>query len=214
MGSCCDPRGYRRIFSSRTARRDVDAYRRRGLDGTARDLVAELRRLGIDGASVLEVGGGVGAIQLELLRSGAARALNVELSDEYEAAAQELAAEAGLAGRVERRVGDFVDHAGSLEPADVVVLHRVVCCYPFLERLLAPAADLARRALALTFPRDMALIRAALAVGNLWFWLTRCSFRAFVHHPGAIERIAESRQLRPAFRKRGLLWESVVFARS
>lgn len=213
MGACCDPRGYRRMFGSRAARKDANAYRKGGLDATARQLVDHLRSRGVDGTSVLEVGGGVGGIQLELLRAGAASATNVELSPEYEADAVALAAEAGAADRVERVVGDFVDLAPMVAPADVVVLHRVVCCYPSLERLLAPAADRARRALALTFPRDTPVIRAALRLGNLWFWLTRCSFRVFVHRPVAIERIATSRGLRRTFHRTGFLWESVVYER-
>ncbi len=35
---------------------------------------------GIQGSTVLEIGGGVGEIQLELLRHGAARTTNLELS--------------------------------------------------------------------------------------------------------------------------------------
>lgn len=213
MSTCCDPSGYRRMFDSRTARRNADAYRKNGLDATARDLVDHLRQSGVAGASVLEIGGGVGGIQLELLGSGAARAVNVELSAEYEAAASELARESGAEDRVQRLVGDFVDIAPTLQPADIVVLHRVVCCYPYLDRLLAPAAALARRSLALTFPRATPLVRLALRLGNVWFALTRCSFRVFVHAPSEMDRIAATRGLRPALRKRGLLWESVIFER-
>lgn len=214
MSTCCDPSGYCKMFGSRTARRNADAYRKSGLDATAKHLVRHLRDRGVQGLSVLEVGGGVGGLQLELLRSGAARATNVELSPEYEGAAGDLAREAALTERIERRVGDFAALAGSIDPADIVVLHRVVCCYPYLEPLLAPAADRARRALALSFPRDAPWTRAALPLGNVWFRLTRCPFRVFLHAPAEIERIATARGLRPAFRHLGFLWESVVFERS
>ena len=46
--------------------------------------------MGLEGATVLEIGGGVGEIQIELLKSGAARAVNLELSPAYEAEATEL----------------------------------------------------------------------------------------------------------------------------
>src|SRR5919201_341403 len=90
MAGCCTPSGYRKIFGEKTARRDVRKYRRRGLDRAARQIVGFLAGRGVDGDSVLEVGGGVGAIQLELLKAGAARATNVELSPEYEPYAAEL----------------------------------------------------------------------------------------------------------------------------
>ena len=92
----------------------------------------------MSGASVLEVGAGVGAIELELLAAGAARATDVELSGEYEEEAQKLLDEHGVADRVERRVGDFVTEP--VEPHDVVVLHRVVCCYPDVDALVGVAA--------------------------------------------------------------------------
>src|ERR687883_1537871 len=114
MAGCCTPSGYRKIFGERTARRDVRKYRRRGLDRAARRIVGFLTDGGVGGDSVLEVGGGVGTIQLELLKAGAAKATNVELSPEYEPYAAEL-----LDGdtRVERRIGDFVRDVVELEPA-------------------------------------------------------------------------------------------------
>ena len=74
-------------------RREAGAPRRaplsaRGVRGTSRDLV-ELAG-DVTGASVLEVGGGVGAIELELLAAGAERATDVELSGEYEEEALKL----------------------------------------------------------------------------------------------------------------------------
>ena len=214
MSACCDPSGYRREFSERTARKNADAYRKNGLDGTGRRLVDELLRRGVDGTTVLEVGGGVGGIQLELLRAGASRATNVELSPDYEASATDLAGEASMTDRIDRRVGDFVELAPSIPAADVVVMHRVVCCYPYLERLLAPAAERARRALALTFPRSRPYVRAALWMGNTWFALTRCSFRVFVHPPADIDRIAAAHGLSPAYRHAGLVWQSVIYERA
>src|SRR5207247_1658949 len=89
----------------------------------------------------LEVGGGIGAIQLELLKAGAARAVSVELTPTYEDIARQLLDEAGLADRVERKVMDFAQAAAQVDSADVVVLNRVICCYPDMPRLAAAAAD-------------------------------------------------------------------------
>ena len=89
--SCCPPKGYTKLFSKRAARRDARRYRRGGLDDTALEMVDFLRDRGMTGASVLEIGGGVGVIQLELLKAGAGHATNLELSPEYEEQAQELA---------------------------------------------------------------------------------------------------------------------------
>ena len=98
MAGCCPSRDYRRIFNQRFARRLATRYRKRGLDQTAQTMVEFLRQLGIEGASVLEVGGGVGEIEVELLQAGAARAQNLELSPAYQEQARRLAGQAGVQG--------------------------------------------------------------------------------------------------------------------
>ena len=88
--NCCSAKGCDEFFTERVARRDAARYRRTGIDGSAQPVVDFVREHGVEGSSVLEVGGGVGAIQLELLKAGAARAENVELSPAYEPYAAEL----------------------------------------------------------------------------------------------------------------------------
>src|ERR687887_2194076 len=119
MAGCCTPSGYRKIFGEKTARRDLRKYRRRGLDRAARRIADFLVGGGVAGDSVLEVGGGVGAIQLELLKAGAARTTNVELSPEYEPYAAELL---GDDTRAERRVGDLLRAPGGQGPPQAIVL--------------------------------------------------------------------------------------------
>jgi magnesium-protoporphyrin O-methyltransferase len=161
---------------------------------------------------VLEPGGGIGAIQIELLKAGAARSTVVELSPAYEEVAAELAREADVAERVERHVGDFA--ADDAEPADVVVLHRVVCCYPDYERLLTAAAAKARRTLVYTYPPRNIVSRAAMTLLNLWPWLKRSEFRAFVHPPSAMEEIARRHGFEPYARRRGGIWRGIALERN
>jgi magnesium-protoporphyrin O-methyltransferase len=183
-------------------------YRRRGLDPTARKLVAFLERQGIEGAAVLEIGGGVGEIHLELLRRGAERAVNLELSPAYDADAARLAAEAGVQGRIERRMHDIAVDPDAIAPADVVVLHRVVCCYPDYERLLGAAAAHARRLLVFSHPRRNLLSRLIVGVENLGFRLARREFRVFAHPPAAMLAALREHGLEPRFADRGFAWEA------
>jgi 2-polyprenyl-3-methyl-5-hydroxy-6-metoxy-1,4-benzoquinol methylase len=206
--SCCSPpRGYEKLFGERSARRDVKRYRRKGLDETARLMVDFLRERGLEGAAVLEIGGGVGAIEAELLRSGAASAVNVELSPAYEDAAVELWREAGVAERAEFRVADVAKDGSEVAPADAVVMHRVVCCYPDYDALVGAAAERARRYLVLSFPRERPLIRAGLGAVNLLARLLRWEYRSFVHPVAGILAAAERRGLRLAFEHRGTIWQ-------
>jgi hypothetical protein len=209
VAACCTPSGYRKIFGARTARRDLRKYRRRGLDRAARRVVGFLTERGVEGDSVLEVGGGVGAIQLELLKAGAARTTNVELSPEYEPFAADLF---GDDARVERRLGDFVRDAADFPPADDVVLHRVVCCYPDAEALVGAAAERARRRLVLSFPSDTPLFRAGSAVFNTFLALTRTEFRTFIHPQATI--LGAARGLEPVYEAHTRVWRVVGFERA
>jgi predicted RNA methylase len=214
MTRCCTPAGYRKVFGERTARRDARKYRRRGLDRAARQVVGFLVGRGVEGDSVLEVGGGIGAIQLELLQAGAARSVDVELSPEYEPVAAELLRETRLEGRVERRLGDFVRERETFEAADDVVLHRVVCCYNDPEGLVGSAAERARRRLVLTFPHDGFVFRLGSRLANVFFRITGAEFRTYVHPVATILGAARSRGLEPAFEARTAIWRVVGLERA
>src|SRR4029077_12902946 len=129
-------------------------YRRNGLDATSRRIVELLKEQGVDGLTLLEIGGGIGAIQIELLKAGLARAVSVELPPSYEASAAELLREAGLEDRVERKVMDFVDAGSDVAQADIVVMNQVIGCSPALPRLAGAAADHARGLLVMSFPKE------------------------------------------------------------
>jgi 2-polyprenyl-3-methyl-5-hydroxy-6-metoxy-1,4-benzoquinol methylase len=203
--NCCNPRGCDEMFTPRFARRMAQRYRRRGLDKPARRMVDFLAH-DLDGATVLEIGGGVGEIQLELLKRGAARTLNLELTSAYDHEARVLAREAGLEDRVERRVHDIAAEPDAIEPVDIVVLHRVVCCYPDYERLLGAAATHARRALVFSHPPRNVVSRALLGSQNLFFKALGRDFRTFAHPPTAMRAVLERHGLEPAFRHRGVPW--------
>jgi magnesium-protoporphyrin O-methyltransferase len=201
------------MFGARTARRDAKRYRRKGLDDTAGVMVDFLRRRGLEGASVLEIGGGVGALETELLRAGAAQAVNVELSPYYEETARELWRETGVADAAEYQVADVAADGRQVGPADAVVMHRVVCCYPDYEALVGAAAGRARRYLVMSFPRERALVRLGLGVVNTVARLLRWEYRSYVHPVAGILAAAERHGLRTALEHRGLVWQVAALER-
>jgi 2-polyprenyl-3-methyl-5-hydroxy-6-metoxy-1,4-benzoquinol methylase len=201
------------VFDEKVARRDAEGYRRRGLRAPAQWIVDVLVGEGVvAGAKVLEVGGGVGAIQLELLEAGAERAVNVEYSPGYEAAAAELADEAGVAERIDREIGDFAED-GRFGDADVVLMHRVVCCYPDYERLVGEAARHARRTLVFSFPPRNPVSRLVNACSNLWMRVTGSDFRSYVHPPRRMIDVARDSGFRPVARRRRRIWLAVALTR-
>jgi 2-polyprenyl-3-methyl-5-hydroxy-6-metoxy-1,4-benzoquinol methylase len=207
VGGCCDPRGCDGVFDERFARRRARRYRRKGLDATAQRMVELLTADGVDDATVLEVGGGVGEIGLELLRHGAASVTTLELSPGYDEQAAALQAESGLTGRVTRRLVDIAADPDAVEPADVVVLHRVVCCYPDVRRLLAAVAGHARQRVVFSFPRRNAIVRGALAVQNRLLRAGGREFQAFAHPPAEMFAVLAEHGMRPAMAHPGTVWQ-------
>jgi len=189
-------------------------YRRHGLDRTARRMVGFLERCGLDGASVLEIGGGLGEVQLELLKRGAADATNLELSDAYDEEAHRLLQEAGLEDRVRRRRHDIAVAPDEVEPADIVVLHRVVCCYPDYERLLSAAAEHARRLVVFSHPPHHLPARTLMAGINLAMRVRGMEYRTFNHPPAAMVCVLERHGLQPVYTHRGPVWHVVAAGRT
>ena len=214
MPACCVPDGYAQLFDEKNARSDARNYLKKGLDPTGQRMVDEILRRGVAGASVLEVGGGIGALEIELLRAGAARATNVELVGTYEEAAHDLLENLGLAGRVDRTLLDFARDGGQVARADIVMLHRVICCYPDMESLVRVSADHATRILALSFPADRWWWRIGQLLSRVWFRLRSCAFRLYLHDPRRILAIAEAAGLRPVLQQRGWVWQIAVLERS
>jgi 2-polyprenyl-3-methyl-5-hydroxy-6-metoxy-1,4-benzoquinol methylase len=213
MSDCCSPKGYRWVFSERSARREAKRYRRKGLDSTSRRILELLKAQGVEGRTVLEVGGGIGAVQIELLKAGATRAVSVELTPTYEDVAGDLLREAGLSDRVERRVLDFAESAPEIESADIVVMNRVICCYHDMPRLAGAAADHAQHILVMSYPRRTWWTRAFFSMGNWMLALLRREFHIFVHSPKQIVATARAHGLEPAVNQPGAFWTVAALRR-
>jgi magnesium-protoporphyrin O-methyltransferase len=201
------------MFDPRAARRSLEHYREKGLDRLERMMLASAVGAGLEMARVLDIGGGVGALQSELLEAGAASGEVVELVSAYEPYARELAKERGLDSRSTFRVADVLERPDDVEPAEIVLLNRVVCCSAEGVRLTAVAAHVARRRLVLSFPRERALVRVGIRLANAWSWLLRRSFRVFRHPRAALVGAAEAEGLRLVDDGRVSLWEFASFER-
>lgn len=214
MTGCCGSGACEEMFKPRFARRTLRRYRKKGLDKLEREMVASVPARALDGARVLEIGGGIGAIQAELLASGAGQGEIVELVAAYEPYARELAREKGFGNRSTFRVVDVLEHPELVAPADVVVLNRVVCCTPDGVRLTGVAARLAVRMLVLTFPRDRFLMRGLMRVGNFFLRLMGRSFRVFVHPRTSLHGAAQAEGMQLVKAGHGLVWEFLALQRA
>ncbi|HBA91629.1 MAG TPA: hypothetical protein DCZ08_07700, partial [Anaerolineaceae bacterium] len=148
---------------------DLAQYRRGKKGRTTTLLIQALLDLGVGGQTLLDIGGGLGVIQLELLKGGAATATSVEISSAYLEAARQEAARQDLGERIGWLHGDFVALAEDVPSADIVTLDRVVCCYPDYQELIGKSVVKAGKVYALVFPKDLWVIRQGLKLMNWIF---------------------------------------------
>src|SRR5512146_3017376 len=209
--SCCECEGIATQFGRATARRELKRFRRRGPSHTTQLLIDDIRAAGIAGGSLLDIGGGVGAIHHTWLEAGAREAVHVDVSPDYIAAAQDEARRRGHADRLRFVRGDFVEVADELPGADVVTLDRVICCYPDMDLLVGNAARKARRLFGAVYPRDAWWVRSVVRTINLILRVRRTAIRVFVHSPAAIDAVLRSNGLEQATVHRTAVWQGVLY---
>ena len=214
MTSCCiHNQGAGRFFGW-FAKRYRKRFARRGFERSQEQLVEGLSRSGIGGAKLLEIGCGVGYLHQRLLQSGAASAVGIDLSTKMVQEARAAAREQGLAERTDYREGDFVELADAIKPVDIVILDKVICCYPDADTLVHRSAAKATRVYAFTIPRDRLSVRIAMWLTGAALALIRCGFRSYVHDPATIDRWLTDAGFQRTFEDSTFIWLTRVYARS
>jgi magnesium-protoporphyrin O-methyltransferase len=211
----CSTVGLNDIFGERVARHEARRFRRSGLPVRSRRLLDAIESaIPLKGTTSREVGAGVGGFTITLLRHGVAKASIVDAVPAYVSTARVMADEFGVAGRLDIELADYVVRAADLPYVDLVVMDRVVCCYPVWPDLLAAAAADARRVIALTYPRDAAWVRFGIAAINLLQRVRRQPFRVFVHPPAEMQRFLTNRGFRTAVAGHRGVWELLIAVRA
>jgi SAM-dependent methyltransferase len=200
-----------RQFDAEKVANELSKYRRKGPGPTTRRLRDGLVSAGIRQGTLLDVGGGLGILSLELLDAGFSAAVVVDASSAYLAAASEEAARRGRSESTKFVHGDLIDVADGLARADAVTLDRVVCCYPSYDRLLEQALRLADHAFAFSYPRDRWFVRLGIWLENTLRRRRGNSFRAFVHPPAEMTRTIERAGFTRVSSRRTLSWSCDVF---
>lgn len=212
---CCRQcRAIESMFNTRTAEWELARYHKRGLVKTTRVLVEALQREGIAGETLLDIGGGIGAIQMALLRAGAQSATDVDASGAYIQVARGEAEREGYGSRVQYAHGNFLEIADQISPAGVVTLERVICCFPDMPGLVSASSERAGRLYGLVYPRDAWWMRCGAVVGNLLLRLRRPVFHFYVHRTAEVEELLRQEGLERRFTQNVGFWQVSVYARA
>lgn len=185
MTSCClhTTDSY---FDQERAAKDLERYHKKGPQGTTRKLIDALRRNDLKQLVLLDVGGGIGIICHELISSGIEKAISVEMSSASMHLAREEATRRGSEDLFSFIHGDLVEQHALVPESDIVILDRVVCCYPDAVRLIATALAKGRHLFAISYPREKWYTRLWFRIDN---WQRRRrghEFRTYVHDEGSI----------------------------
>lgn len=214
--NCCQCEGIACHFDTERAQEELGTYREQGPDKTTRMLIDALVSDGVAGMRLLDIGGGVGAIQYALLDAGVESAVAVEASAAYLDAAREEAARRGHEERIEYHQGNFADLAArpdGVAPADIVTLDRVLCCYHNMEALVRRSAERAHHLYGLVYPRDAWWMKISMAVKNVEFRLRRSPFRLYVHPTREVDALLRQHGFEQWYYARTALWQVVVYRR-
>lgn len=203
------------FYNAKKAASEMRKYREKGPIPSTKALIDALIAGGVEGVTVLDIGGGIGAVQHELLAAGAAHVTSVEASASYLEAAREEARRRGIEDRVTYRHGDFVELAESVPPADIVTLDRVINVYPDWQRLVELSAGHAQRLYGLVCPRNTPMVRFVILAMNMILRLGQEPVRAAIRSADEIERIARKNGLAPhASQNAGPAWQVLVYRRA
>ncbi len=201
------------VFGERQAKAQLRRYRKKGPSKTTQLLLDALAREDVEGLTSLDIGGGIGAISLELLKSGVTAATEVDASPAYVRAARAQAAQQGVSDRLVCREGDFVALAPDIPAAGIVTLDRVICCYPDMPALVGQSAAKATRLYGAVYPRDLWWARGVASMMNLTLRLFRSPLRNFVYPTAAVDAVIRESGLTPRTQRTAGYWQVVVYAR-
>lgn len=211
--SSCQCQGCERFFSDKMAQRELKSYRKKGAGKATQILIDVLSDQGIENSDLLDIGGGVGAIQFELIKQGISSVVGVDGSSGYLGAAQEEAERLGVLDKVAYQHGNFVELASDLEPVDVVTLDKVICCFDDMKGLVSSSVGLAQKYYGVVFPIDAWWLRVIDKVLNSYMRIVKNPYRAFTHATEDVEKIIFNNGLKRIFYQRQSIWQVIVYAR-
>lgn len=203
------------VFDEEKAREDLDSYLNTGIKNNSRPLFNVIQDLDVNDVSLLDIGGGIGAVVFELFEKGITQAIYFDISSPYEKVFQSEVAKRKLNDRIKSYVGDFTDFAHFIAPADLTTLDKVICCYPEYRPLVEQAVSKTNKWIAFSLPRDTWWVRVGAKIDYHWNRLkSGKAFPTYIHPIEKIETIIKS----AGFEKKRQIyqreWTALLFKRA
>ncbi|MHA2166247.1 MAG: methyltransferase domain-containing protein [Candidatus Hodarchaeales archaeon] len=205
---CC---GIDSMFNQKVAMKELRTYQKSGVNKTTRILIDQLVPLVEENSSLLDIGGGIGAISHELSRTGISKLINVDASKAYLHVAQTEADRFGYGEKSSFYYGDFVTLASQIPSTDLVTLDRVICCYSDMQSLVTKSIERTKNYYGIVYPRDSWWVKFGIFGLNLFQRVKRSNYRSYVHDPEAIHAIIHAHGFKRVFKRNKGIWIVEVF---
>jgi len=203
-----------KMFDEENAIDDLESYHESGPNRSTRFLIEAIRSVGISGMTLLDIGGGIGAIQFELFEDDIRQSTTVEASSAYIQLGQKEAQRSGYGDRITYHHGDYTILADEINATDIITLDRVICCYPDMDKLVDISSSKAAKLYGAVFPRDTWWLKIAGIIALPFFRLfTRSAFTFYVHSNQEIDSIVRRNGLRLLFSRVSGIWKIVLYTR-
>ena len=210
---CCQCQGIENMFDKKAAKRQLKRYIKKGPSKTTSMLLDAIHKEGVQGLTFLDIGGGIGAIQYDLIKAGASRGTSIEASSAYIDVVKDEILQNGLVERVNFKHGDFTTMASDVDLADIVTLDKVICCYDDMSELVGLSSKLARKIYAVIYPRDVWWTKLGFLMLNFYPRIKGYSFRTFIHPTKKVEEIIFGNGLKRNYYATTLVWQVAIFTR-
>ncbi len=210
---CCQCQGIENMFDKKAAKRELKRYLKKGPSKTTSMLLDAIHEKGVQGLDFLDIGGGIGAIQYDLIKAGASSGTSIEASSAYIDAVNYETLQNDLVERVSYKHGDFTTMASDVDSADIVTLDKVICCYDDMSELVGLSSKLARKIYAVIYPRDVWWTKLGFLMVNFYSRIKGSSFRTFIHPTKKVEEIIFGNGLRRNYYATTLVWQVAIFTR-
>ena len=211
--SCCQCQGIENMFDKKAAKRALKRYLKKGPSKTTGMLLKAIHKTEVKGLNFLDIGGGIGAIQYDLIKAGASSGTSIEASPAYIDLAKEEIRKYNLAEIIDFKHGDFTAIASDVDSADIVTMDKVICCYDDMSELVKLSSKLSRKIYAIIYPRDVWWTKLALPFINFYPLIRRSPFRVFIHPTKKVEEIIIKNGFKRDYYAKTLFWQVAMFTK-
>jgi predicted TPR repeat methyltransferase len=210
-GHCCDSE---RFFDEKEARKKQKKFLKSGADKATRKLIEAIKQQEINSASLLDIGGGVGAISFSLLNKEVDSVIGVDASPAYINVVMEEAEKRKLTDRFDYHHGDFTDLSGQLKTVDIVTLDKVVCCYPDVDKLLGLSLEKSTQYYGLVFPKGGMLSKLLTGIANTYLKWKKSEFRTYIHDPKYVHSLITQQGFERVVHDKTFVWNIMLYKKS